>query len=147
MKFRSEKIGQTLLLELDGELDTEGSVPFEERCLYEQQEGSLHFVIALGGVHRVSGPGLRVLVGLARSLPRSGGSLVLCELDRKIEEALQVSGLDGVFERRPDRAAAVSRSQELQAKGGRPPAVGRSASEEKIAYALELLDAPDPGAG
>ena len=144
MKFRSEKIGQTLLLDLDGALDSEGSAPFEERCLYEQQEGSLHFVIALGAVQRISGPGLRVLVGLARSLPRSGGSLVLCELDRKIEEALQVSGLDGVFERRPDRAAALRRSQELQAAGNRPQRAGRAASEEKIAYAIELLGAGEP---
>ena len=146
MNLRTEKQGHTLVLHLEGELDTEGSAALEERCLYEQQEGALHFVIGLGGLGRITGPGLRVLLGLARSLPRSGGSLVLCELQRPIAEALQVSGLDGVFETAPDRAAALRRSQDLQSSGGRAPEASRTATEEKVDYAIELLRAGDAGA-
>ncbi len=111
------------------------------RCLFEQQEGAQHFVIALGGLARITGPGLRVLVALARSLPRAGGSLVLCELQRTVEEALQVSALDRVFELAPDRAAALRRSRDLQS-GTRP--INPAAGEEKIAYAIELLGGSGP---
>ena len=141
MKLHAERHGHTLVLGLEGELDAEGSSDLEQRCLFEQQEGVQHFVIALGGLERITGPGLRVLVGLARSLPRAGGSLVLCELRRSVEEALQVSALDRVFELAPDRAAAVRRSQALQS-GTRPAA--RAAGEEKIAYAIELLGGKAP---
>jgi len=137
MKLVPEKYGHTIVLALAGELDADGSAELEQRCLYEQQEGSQHFVVALGGLERITGPGLRVLVGLARSLPRSGGSLVLCELPRTVEEALQVSGLDGAFVIAADRAAAIRRSKELQAGGSRPSS--RAASEEKIGYAIDLL--------
>jgi anti-anti-sigma factor len=136
MKVHAEKHGQTLVLALEGELDADASTELEQRCLYEQQEGTQHFAIALGGLERITGPGLRVLVGLARSLPRAGGSLVLCELQRPVEEALRVSALDRVFELAPDRAAAIRRSQALQS-GTRP--VSREASEEKIGYAIDLL--------
>jgi anti-anti-sigma factor len=143
MKLRTEKHGRTLVLELEGELDADGSTELGERCLYEQQEGARHFVIGLGAVGRVSGPGLRVLLGLARSLPRAGGSLVLCELEPAIQEALQVAGLVGVFETAPDRASALARSRQLQSASNRPPAASRTAAEEKIGLAIELLGASD----
>ena len=145
MRFRTEKHDHVLVLDLEGELDTDGSAELEQRCLYEQQEGTLHFVIALGSLRRISGPGLRVLLGLARSLPRTGGSLVLCELDRKTEEALAVSGLHGAFEMAADRAAALARSQQLRATGSRQPPVERAEAQEKIDYAMELLGSRDPG--
>jgi anti-anti-sigma factor len=139
MKLRTEKHGRALVLDLEGELDTEGSAELEERCLYEQQEGALHFVVGLSGLSRVTGTGLRVLLGLARSLPRSGGSLVLYGLAPGIQEALEVSGLGGVFEVTPDRASALARSKHLQSGSGRRRPASRAASEEKIAYAIELL--------
>jgi hypothetical protein len=87
---------------------------------------------------------LRVLLGLARTLPRTGGSLVLCELERKVVEALQVSGLDGAFEIAPDRAAALGRSKELLRTGSRALPTSAAEAQEKIAYAIELLGANDP---
>jgi anti-anti-sigma factor len=146
MKLHSEKHGLTLVLDVEGELDGEGSAELEERCLYEQQEGAAHFVIGLRGVERVTGPGLRVLLGLARSLPRAGGTLVLCELGGTIQEALQVSGLDRVFDIAPDRLSALRRSKQLQVAAGAKKPATRAASEEKIAYAIELLGAEDPAA-
>jgi len=139
MKIRTDKQDTTLVLDLEGELDADGSAELEERCLYEQQEGSRHFVIGLGGVVSVTGPGLRVLLGLARSLPRSGGSLVLCELERKVVEALRVSGLDGAFEIAPDRAAALGRSKELWRTGSHASPASGAEAQEKIALAIELL--------
>ena len=142
MKLRTEKHGAALVVELEGELDADGSTELEQRCLYEEQEGARHFVVDLARLSRITGPGLRVLLGLARSLPRAGGSLVLCALERRIEEALEVSGLAGTFATAPDRAAALARSQELRATGS-PPAAP-SAAQEKIDYAIELLGASGP---
>ena len=142
MNLKSQKQQSTLILELEGELDVEGAAALEERCLYEQQEGAHHFVIALGAVRRVTGPGLRILLGLARSLPRGGGSLVLCQLDRSVVEALAVSKLDGSFELATDLAAAIHRSQELQSRVGAPPLLPIEA-EEKIDFAIELLGSGD----
>jgi anti-anti-sigma factor len=144
MKLRTEKHDHALVLDLEGELDTDGSAELEERCLYEQQEGVLHFVIGLGGLRGITGPGLRVLLGLARSLPRSGGSLVLCELDQRIDEALRVSGLDGAFEMTPDRASALGRSKELAAARRRLQPMNRADAEQKIDYAIELLRSGRP---
>ena len=150
MKLKSQKHQSTLTLELEGELDVDGSTMLEERCLYEQQEGALHFVITLGAVRRVTGPGLRLLLGLARSLPRGGGSLVLCELDSSVLEALAVSGLDGSFELATDQAAAINRSRELQSTRSGESPLPPTAADEKIDFAIELLagrgDHSPPGA-
>jgi anti-anti-sigma factor len=142
MKFRAERLDQTVVLEVAGELDADGSAELEERFLFEQQEGAVHFVIALRELSGVSGPGLRVLLGFARALPRSGGSVVLCELDRRVEEALRVSGLDRSFDIAPDRAAALARSRERQVAGTHERGVAIAAGDEnqaKIAFAIELL--------
>jgi anti-anti-sigma factor len=138
MKFSSERHGQTLILDLEGELDADGSAEIEERCLYEQQEGALRFVVGLGGLRRITGPGLRVMLGLARSLPGSGGSLVLYGLDPSVEEALRVAGLEGIFVTAPDRAAALRRSTEPQSTANLRK-MDRSEASEKIDLAIHLL--------
>ena len=144
MKIQTERHDPTRLLALEGELDPEGSAELEERCLYEQQEGGLHFVIDLGGITRITGPGLRVLLGLARTLPRAGGSLVLCTVEARIREALLVSGLEGSFELAPDRPSALARSLELQSTRSRLRPVSREEAKEKIDFAIELLGSTEP---
>ena len=66
MKLRVDKQDAAVLLELEGELDGDGSVELEERFRYEQQEGARHFVVSLGAVTQITGPGLRVLLGMER---------------------------------------------------------------------------------
>jgi anti-sigma B factor antagonist len=140
MKLRVDKRDPAaVVLELEGDLDGEGSAALEERCLYEQQEGARHFVISLGAVTQMTGHGLRVLLGLARGLPRSGGSLVLCELDSRVDEALRVSGLHDAFVTAPDRAAALGRSRDLQSSGSREQPTSRSEAQERIDFAIALL--------
>jgi anti-anti-sigma factor len=139
MKLRIDKQETALVLELEGELDADGSVELEERCLYEQQEGARHFVVSLGAVTQVTGPGLRVLLGLARSLPGSGGSLVLCELEQRVEEALRVSGLDGAFVTAPNRVAALERSREMQSTHRPEQPASRSEAQQQIDFAISLL--------
>jgi anti-anti-sigma factor len=144
MKIASERHDDlTRVLRLEGDLDADGSAELDERCGYEQQEGGLHFVIDLGGVAKVGGSGLRVLLGLARTLAPMGGSLVLHGLDRGVEEALQVSGLRGVFELAPDRAAALQRSQQIQAGRGAARDEAQREAQEKIDLAIALLG-PSP---
>ena len=125
MKLRVDKQDTALVLELEGELDVDGSAKLEERCLYEQQEGARHFVVSLGAVTRITGPGLRVLLGLARGLPRSGGSLVLCELDQRVEEALRVSG---PRRRVRDRARSGDGARALSGAPVDPPTRSRRAA-------------------
>jgi anti-anti-sigma factor len=144
MKIEITKHDLTRVVELEGELDDEGSAELEERCLYEQQEGALYFVIVLAGVERVTGSGLRVLLGLARSLPRTGGSLVLCAMERRVAEALQVSGLEGAFETAADRETALGRSKELKESGAKARSLHRADVEKKIDFAIELLGSSDP---
>jgi anti-anti-sigma factor len=146
MKIETQREGDTLVVDLAGELDAEGSAAFEERCLYEQQEGALHFIIELGAVERMTGPGLRVLLALARSLPRSGGSLVLCRVERRVEEALRVSGLATSFAMASDREAALALSKELRSTRGGSATPSHSDLEEKIAYAISLLRSNQPPA-
>ncbi|HEX2464248.1 MAG TPA: STAS domain-containing protein [Thermoanaerobaculia bacterium] len=139
MKLRVDKQDAALVLALEGELDVDGSVELEERCLYEQQEGARHFVFSLSAVTQITGPGLRVLLGLARSLPRSGGSLVLCELEQRVEEALRVSGLDGAFVTAPSRAAALERSREIQSARREEQLANGSEAQQRIDLAIALL--------
>jgi anti-anti-sigma factor len=144
MKIETERHDTTRVLRLEGSLDADGSAELDQRCGYEQQEGGLHFVIDLGAVRRVSGSGLRVLLGLARTLAPMGGSLVLHGLDRAVAEALQVSGLAGVFEVAPDRAAALRRSQEIAAGRGAAQDEASREAQEKIDLAIALLGSSPP---
>jgi stage II sporulation protein AA (anti-sigma F factor antagonist) len=146
MKIQVHRDDRTLVLELEGQLDADGSATLEERCAYELQEGSIHFVIDLRRVTALTGPGLRVLLGLARHLPRAGGSLVLCAMERRVEEALRVSGLGDSFQLSPDRETALRQSLEIRSSAVRPASESRAEAEEKIAYAIALL-APRPISG
>ena len=148
MKIRARRNDDTLELDLEGELDAQTSAELEDRCRHEQQEGALHYLLDLGGLSRVSGSGLRVLLGLARSLPRSGGSLVLCGLERKVDEALEVSGLRASFEIASDRRSALQRSRELRAIviAGHPRPLAQAEADEKVDYAIRLLDSNEPTA-
>lgn len=145
MKIRARQNDDTLELTLDGELDAQTSADLAERCRHHQQEGALHFLLDLSGLSRVSGSGLRVLLGLTRALPRAGGSLVIFGLDRKVDDALEVSGLRGSFEITADRTAAMERSREIQGPSspGRSRAADPAQAEEKIDYAIRLLDSAD----
>jgi anti-anti-sigma factor len=143
MNICCEKHDRTLVLALEGELEADGGALLEERCLYELQEGTLHYVIDLGRLERVAGSGLRVLLRLARTLPRSGGSIVLCSLERGVQEALEVSGLAGSFELAADRDAALRRARELQLTPGPRSTDERADAAEKIELAIELLRSAD----
>ncbi len=146
MKIRARKNDDYLELELEGELDAQTGAELEEHCRRHQQEGALHFLLDVGGLSRVSGSGLRVLLGLSRGLPRSGGSLVIFGLDRRIEDVLEVSGLRASFEIASDRTAALERSREIQgpASAEGSPRGGRAEAGEKIDYAIRLLDSAEP---
>ena len=92
-----------------------GSAALEERCLYEQQEGALHFVIGLGAVsrdHRARAARPARPRPQPAPLRRQPGALRARAESRR---SARVSGLDGSFDDSlPDRAAALDRSLELQ---------------------------------
>ena len=115
MKLRVEKHDTALVLELEGELDVDGSAELEERCLYEQQEGARHFVVSLGAVEPDHRPGpARPARPRPQPAPLRAAAWCSASSNARVEEALRVSGLDGAFVTAPNRAAALERSRELQ---------------------------------
>ncbi len=55
--------------------------------------GASRLVLNLAGVDYISSAGLRVLLTAAKKLSRQNGKLVLCELQPRVREILEMSGL------------------------------------------------------
>ncbi len=103
-----EQLGPVCLLVLAGRLDTETSADLELAVQDLLQAGNRRFVIDLAGVGYVSSAGLRVLLGLAKSVDGSG-SLRLAALNTGVRQVFDVAGFTPLFRIHADRSDALAR--------------------------------------
>ncbi len=130
-----EQVGPVCLLVLAGRLDTETSADLELAVQDLLQAGSRRFVIDLAGVGYVSSAGLRVLLGLAKSVDGSG-SLRLAALNAGVRQVFDVAGFTPLFRIHADRADALARET-----------AGTAAAVAPVAAAQPSAAPPEPVAG
>ena len=96
MTYTTKKDGNTLEIVVTGRLDTV-SAPDLEKALMPLPEGVNTLVYDFGKLDYISSAGLRVMLGLHRSLP-IGGKTKVTNCNSVIKEVFSVTGFEGIME-------------------------------------------------
>ena len=96
MTYSINRNGSALELALEGRLDTV-TAPDLEKALMPLPEGVNTLVYDFGKLDYISSAGLRVMLGLHRSLPM-GGKTKVTNCNSVIKEVFSVTGFDGILE-------------------------------------------------
>lgn len=108
MQVTKEKDGETLIMVLNGRLDSTTSSDFEKQIVAAIHENEKHIVIDLDEVDYISSAGLRAILIGAKQMNAGYGKLALCGLSEKIEEVFHMSGFDKILKIFPTRSEAVA---------------------------------------
>lgn len=96
MTYTTKKDGNTLEIVVTGRLDTV-SAPDLEKALMPLPEGVNTLVYDFGKLDYISSAGLRVMLGLHRSLP-IGGKTKVTNCNSVIKEVFSVTGFEDIME-------------------------------------------------
>ena len=108
MQVNEEKQGDTLIMALEGRLDSTTSSDFEQKIVGAIHNNEKQIVIDLGGVDYISSAGLRAILIGAKQMNAGYGKLALCGLNEKIQEVFHMSGFDKILKILPSRDDAIA---------------------------------------
>lgn len=110
MSITAERDGNTLVLQLQGRLDSTSSAAAEAEILGHLDAGPSHVVLDFGKLDYISSAGLRVVLIAAKRVKQSGGTMVLCALQPHIREVFEISGFLSILTVADDRAGALAQA-------------------------------------
>jgi anti-anti-sigma factor len=108
MQVSEVKEGETLILVLEGRLDSTTSADFEKQIVDAIHNNEKHIVIDLAGVDYISSAGLRAVLIGAKQMNAGYGKIALCGLSEKLQEVFHMSGFDKILTILPTRGEAVA---------------------------------------
>jgi len=97
MEIIETRSGNVCILTLKGRLDTNTSRDLRERWSQMIEDGQKHFVVDAAELVYVSSSGLGELLLAAKSLKDSGGTIVVCNLNDRIQEIFAMTGFSKLF--------------------------------------------------
>ncbi|MGD8256360.1 MAG: STAS domain-containing protein [Desulfobacterales bacterium] len=85
------------IVTIEGRLDA-AQAPAASKAIEKILKGSVsRLLFDLGGLEYLSSGGLRVILGAAKEMKRSGGKIILCSLNEYVKEIFEVSGFDSLI--------------------------------------------------
>jgi anti-anti-sigma factor len=91
-----------------GRLDGATCGKFAERVEALVTGDEPRLLVDFAGVEFVSSAGLRVVLGLMKKVKAGRGALALCAVQPAVREVLEITGLAGMIDIHPERAAALT---------------------------------------
>lgn len=88
----------SIILSVEGRIDTLTANEFEAAVTFEIAKGITQLIINCSGLSYISSSGLRVFLMAQKKMIAIGGSLVLCCLQPPIKEIFDISGFSGIFD-------------------------------------------------
>ena len=113
MTLAIEKIGDTLVVSLEGQINSGNASAVEADLLAQLDKGEQGIVLDLTNLNYISSAGLRVVLLLAKRLKQNGGALTLCGMQPHVHEVFDISGFLAIL------AVAATREEALQ-RAARP---------------------------
>lgn len=95
------------LIKVIGRIDSSNASKLEEALKNRQDDGRYRLVLELSEVEYMSSAGLRALVGALRESKRHSGDVRIASPSERMQEVLDLAGLDSVFRIFEDTTAAV----------------------------------------
>ncbi len=107
MKVSKEKVNDTLVLTVEGRLDTTQSDAFEKDIMQILEQGDKKIILDCSGLNYISSSGLRIFLIIQKKMMSTGGQLSICNLQPTIMEIFDMSGFSMVFTIHPDLETAL----------------------------------------
>lgn len=107
MNICENRLKNTLVLELEGRLDSSTANLLETLFTQKVEQGERLFVFDFSNLQYISSAGLRVMLVAAKKLKATGGKLSLCGMNDNVLEVFQISGFTNIFSIYPQREEAL----------------------------------------
>jgi anti-sigma B factor antagonist len=107
MEIEVQNYKRVDLLTVAGRIDSSNASELEDAFSALTGDGRYELVVDLSGVEYMSSAGLRALVGTLRECKNNKGNLVIAHPSERMQEVLNLAGLDAVFTLYDDPLAAV----------------------------------------
>lgn len=109
MNIEEHRVGNTLILDPEGRLDSISAKDFEEKVRGYIDGGEKSILLDFSMVDYISSAGLRVVLTLARHQQEKNGNLAICSLVGAVKDIFRVSGFDAIVDIYVDRESAISK--------------------------------------
>lgn len=91
------KTGNVYVFNIEGRLDSNTSVLFEEKVSNAIDSGEVNLLIDFSQMDYISSAGLRVILMAAKKTKPSGGKVVLSALNENVKEVFDIAGFSSIF--------------------------------------------------
>jgi anti-sigma B factor antagonist len=109
MQTGTRQIGDVIVLDISGRITLgEGNVVLREVVRDLVDKGSKRIILNLGGVNYMDSSGLGELVKAHTTVRNNGGELKLANLNKRVQDLLQVTRLSAVFDIQKEEANALA---------------------------------------
>lgn len=103
----TEEFKRVDLIEVSGRIDSSNASELENVFNNFTDDGRYNLVLELSGIDYMSSAGLRAMVAALRECKKHRGDLRLASPSERMQEVLNLAGLDSVFNIYDDATAAV----------------------------------------
>ncbi|NDJ77853.1 MAG: STAS domain-containing protein [Chloroflexi bacterium] len=107
MEINSSQMKRVQLFEVVGRVDSTNATELGQTMDRAVDDGRNNVVLDLGGVEYMSSAGLREMVRVLKRVKRGGGDLRIANPSERVQEVLELAGLDTIFEIYPTQVEAV----------------------------------------
>lgn len=98
MRIEVERLGDTLLARVEGELDLSTAAAFRETIdRHLGTGGAKHLVLNMSGMTFVDSSGLGAILGRYRRITEKGGRMIAADVPAQIAKLLALSGLQKII--------------------------------------------------
>jgi anti-sigma B factor antagonist len=97
MECKNRQLGETLVVELGGRLNSDTVTAFEDHCRQSIGHALQDVVLDMGKLEYLSSAGLRSILTVAKRVKAIGGNVSICNATGLVHEILEVSGFLTIF--------------------------------------------------
>jgi anti-sigma B factor antagonist len=107
MSFAMTREGETLVVDVGGQLIVGNRQELKQRVLDELERGERRFLIDFAQTGYIDSSGLGVLVSLSKKIREQGGELRLANLNEDLKTLFELTKLDTLFQIADSRERAL----------------------------------------
>ena len=97
MEIRTRRVGDVMVVDMVGRLDSRTAGPASTELNQIAQGGHGKLVLNVQGVEYVSSAGLRAILVAAKLVQVHGGALKICDANATVKQVMEVSGMSSLL--------------------------------------------------
>jgi anti-anti-sigma factor len=97
MEIRTRRLGDVLIADMSGRLDSRSAGPASTELNQIAQGGAGKLVLNVRGLEYVSSAGLRAILVAAKLLQVHGGAMKICDANATVKQVMEVSGMSSLL--------------------------------------------------